>query len=116
LLVASILLFLNFGVLPAADARISARAAALDALRLDPSGQNISFGGLKRDWHYGLNYYFGRELPEWTSGAPLPEWLFTPEKNAAELERMGNGVREASRVGAPFAVLLHISPGVQNAP
>ncbi len=116
LVVASILVFLNFGVLPAADARISARPAALDALRLDPAGQNIAFSDLKRDWHYGLNYYFGRELPEWTRGAPLPEWLFTSEKNANELERRGDGVREASRVGAPFVVLLHISLDVRNSP
>ena len=116
LLVACILVFLNFGILPAADARISARAAALEALRLAPAGQNIAFSGLKRDWHYGLNYYFGRELPEWTPGAPLPEWLLISEKNVAELGRLGDRVREVSRAGAPSIVLLHVSPEGRSAP
>jgi 4-amino-4-deoxy-L-arabinose transferase-like glycosyltransferase len=116
LLVAAILAFLNFGVLPAVDAHISARRAALDALRQNPDGQNIAFSELKRDWHYGVNYYFDRELPEWTPGAPLPEWLFTSEKKAIELERQRNGIHEVSRVGAPFIVLLHVSPEIRSAP
>lgn len=116
LLVAAILVFLNFGLLPAADARISARRAALDALRQDPAGQNIAFSDLKRDWHYGVNYYFDRELPEWTPGASLPEWLFTSERNAIELERQRDGIHEVSRVAAPFVVLLHVSPEIRNVP
>ncbi|MBZ5662777.1 MAG: glycosyltransferase family 39 protein [Acidobacteriia bacterium] len=116
LVVVAALVFLNSGILPATDARISARAAANDALRLDLAGKNIAVYGLKRDWNYGLSYYFRRELPEWTPGKQLPEWLFTSDKNCAELERQRDRIREASRAGAPFAVLLHILPDVPNAP
>ena len=42
----------------------------------------------------------------------MPEWLFTSEKNAAELEKAGDRIREVSRVGAPFVVLLHVPPEV----
>jgi len=110
LLVVALLVFLNTAVLPAADSRISARAAAQDALRLLPPARDIAVLKLKRDWNYGLDYYFDRDLPEWTPGQPLPEWLFTNQRNAIELEHSGNRFREVSRVGAPFAVLLHVSP------
>ena len=115
LIVVCFVLFLNFGILPAADAGLSARKAAADALRLNPAMKNIALSDLKRDWHYEFNYYFSRELPEWAPGTPPPEWLLTSEKNAIELERMGSPVREVSRVGAPFAVLLHVAGPNQRA-
>ncbi len=114
LLVVLILSYLNVSVLPAADSCISARATAHDAFRLIPSAPDIAVSELKRDWNYGLNYYFGRELPEWTPGRPLPEWLFTSEPNAIALRRLGDRIHEVSRVGAPFVVLLHISPEVRS--
>jgi 4-amino-4-deoxy-L-arabinose transferase-like glycosyltransferase len=110
LLIVAILVFMNIGILPFADSRISARAAALESFRLNPSSQDVAVSELKRDWHYGLNYYFGRDLPEWTPGAPLPEWLFTNERNAIGLRRFGDRIHEVSRVGAPFVVLIHVSP------
>ena len=116
LLMAALLASMNVEILPFADSRISARKATRDTLRLNPSGRNIMVFGLSRDWNYGLDYYFGRELPEWTPGTPLPEWLFTKEGNAAEFERLGNQVREASRVGEPFAVLIHVPPTTGKMP
>jgi 4-amino-4-deoxy-L-arabinose transferase-like glycosyltransferase len=110
LLIVAILGFMNIGILPFADSRISARASALEGFRLNPSSQDVAVSELKRDWHYGLNYYFGRDLPEWAPGTPLPEWLFTNEKNAIELRRFGDRIHEVSRVGAPFVVLIHVSP------
>jgi hypothetical protein len=101
---------MNIGVLPAADSRISARMAARDALRLNPSARNIMVFGLTRDWNYGMDYYFARELPEWMPGTPLPEWLLTTAQQAAELARPGNQFQEVSRVGEPYAVLVHILP------
>ncbi|MGH9678513.1 MAG: glycosyltransferase family 39 protein [Candidatus Acidiferrales bacterium] len=110
LTVVSFLAFMNLEALPAADYRISARAAAADAQRLDPFMKDIGYRDLARNWHFGLNYYFNRELPEWTPGTPPPEWVFLPEKDAGELSGFGKRVREASRAGAPFAVLFHVSP------
>ncbi len=109
LCVAVILAFINFGMLPYADSRISVRSAAQDFLRQYPSGQDIAVFGLNRDWNYGLSYYFGRELPEWKPGPPLPEWLVTSPGNAAALARNGNQIQVVSRVGEPFTVLVHSS-------
>jgi len=116
LLVIALVGYANLSLLPAADGRISARAAAHHAFGLDPAAQNIAVYGLKRDWQYGLNYYFNRELPQWMPGAPWPEWLFTTEENADEFERPGNNIQEVSRAGAPFVVLLHVPPELRSVP
>ncbi len=110
LLIVTSVIFINVGVLPFADSRISARAAALESFRLNRSTGNVAVSDLKRDSHYGLNFYFGRDLPEWTPGDRLPEWLFTNERNAILLRRFGDRVHEVSRAGAPNVVLLHVSP------
>ena len=110
LLIVAILMFMNIEILPFADSRISARVAARESLRLIPPPRDLAVSELKRDWQYGLNYYFGRDLPEWTPGEPLPEWLFTNEKNAIALRRFGDRIHEVSRVGAPSVVLIHVSP------
>jgi len=116
LVMASLLTYMNVGILPKADSRISARNTARDSLRLNPSSQNVMVFGLTRDWMYGMEYYFGRELPEWAPGAPLPEWLLTNEGSAAEFERLGSQVHEASRVGEPLAVLLQTYSPTEKLP
>ena len=116
LLVALLLAIVNLEILPSADSRLSARAAAQDALRLNPSGRNIFVFGLSRDWNYGMDYYFGYELPEWTSGAPLPEWVVTTKGNAGIPERFANQFKVVSQVGEPFAVLIHLIPATGKLP
>jgi hypothetical protein len=116
LLVALLLAIVNLEILPSADSRLSARAAAQDALRLNPSGRNILVFGLSRDWNYGMDYYFGYELPEWTSGATLPEWVVTTKGNAAIPERFANQFKVVSQVGEPFAVVIHVTPATGKLP
>ena len=36
---------------------------------------DISTYELSRNWKYGLNFYFNRELPEWAPGSDEPEWI-----------------------------------------
>jgi 4-amino-4-deoxy-L-arabinose transferase-like glycosyltransferase len=110
LLMSALLAFMNIGILPFADSRISARMAVRDLLKLNPSARSFMVFGLTRDWNYGLNYYFGQELPEWMPGTPLPEWLLTTAQHAAELARPGNQFQEVSRIAEPYAVLVHILP------
>ncbi len=116
LLIAGLLVFMNLEILPSADSRVSARNAAQDSLRLNPSGQSVMVLGLTRDWNYGMDYYFGRELPEWSPGTPLPEWLLTNERDAAGFGRLGNQFHEIGRAGEPYAVLIHISPPTDKLP
>jgi hypothetical protein len=116
LLIAGLLVLMNVEILPSADSRISARSAAQDALRLNPSRRNIMVFGLSRDWMYGMDYYFGRELPEWTPGTPLPEWVVTTSGNSAIFERLANQIQVVSRVGEPLAVLIHIPSPTEKLP
>jgi 4-amino-4-deoxy-L-arabinose transferase-like glycosyltransferase len=115
-LMAILLAFMNVGILPSAESRISARKAARDALRLNPSGQNLMVFGLTRDWNYGMDYYFRRDLPEWTPGIPAPEWLLTTGRNADEFGPLENQFHEVSRVGEPYAVLFQYSPTIDKSP
>jgi len=114
LLIAALLTFMNVAILPFADAGISARKAASDGLRLNPSGDHVAVFELNRDWHYELNYYFRRDLPEWMSGTPLPEWLFTTERDAAKFQAFGNRIHQVSTVGAPHAILLHVTAAQED--
>jgi hypothetical protein len=113
ILISMLLTFMNIRILPAADSRISPRNMARDCFRINPSGENVAVFGLTRDWQYGMNYYFGRELPEWKPGTPMPQWLLTNKGNADGFVRAGDQfqqIHQASRAGEPFAVLLHVTP------
>jgi 4-amino-4-deoxy-L-arabinose transferase-like glycosyltransferase len=116
LLMAALLMFMNIKILPPADSRISARNAARDSFRLNPSGQNVMVFGLTRDLNYGMDYYFGRQLQEWTPGTPLPEWLLTNAGHAAGFASLGNQFQEVSRIGEPYAVLVHVTPPTDKLP
>jgi 4-amino-4-deoxy-L-arabinose transferase-like glycosyltransferase len=65
-----ILLFIaNRMVLPGLDALLSARPAAQGLLKHYPEASNeIAVYHLPRAFEYELNYYFGKELPEWAPG------------------------------------------------
>jgi len=59
----------NRMVLPGLDALLSARPAAERLLKNYPLASNeIAVYHLPRAFGYELNYYFGKELPEWASG------------------------------------------------
>jgi 4-amino-4-deoxy-L-arabinose transferase-like glycosyltransferase len=116
LVVAALVAYMNVGILPPADSAISARSLARESFLLNPSANNIAVYGLTREWSYGLNYYFDRELPKWTRDAPLPEWLFTSETNAITLLPPGNQIDARSNTGARRVVLLHVSSSREKSP
>jgi hypothetical protein len=108
LLTAALLAFMNLKILPAVDRQISARTIARDCFRFNPSCKNVSFFGLSRESRYGLDYYFGRKVPEWTPGTPPPEWLLTTSGIARGL--IGDRFNQVSSSGEPFVVLLKNTP------
>jgi 4-amino-4-deoxy-L-arabinose transferase-like glycosyltransferase len=115
IVVAALVAFLNAGILPSADSHFSARALARYSLQLNPSGKDIALYGLTRDWSYGLNYYFGRELPERMDGPVSSEWLFTSESNAMKLWHPGDQIYGIHNMSAPRVVLIHVaSSGVNS--
>jgi 4-amino-4-deoxy-L-arabinose transferase-like glycosyltransferase len=109
LVVAGLVAVVVVGILPPAGPGISARNIARKSFLLNPSGNNVGVFGITRDWSYGLNYYFGRELPVWTGSAPLPEWLFTREIDANKFLQPGDIIYGISEIDAQRVVLLHSS-------
>jgi 4-amino-4-deoxy-L-arabinose transferase-like glycosyltransferase len=97
----------NRRILPQLDTYISPRAAARAGQIQLGAAENLSVYRLRRAWHYGLNFYLHRNLPEWTPQSPHPAWLYTSSAGLSELERMGTrfAVTEGS---SPEALLVRV--------
>ncbi|HMD07759.1 MAG TPA: phospholipid carrier-dependent glycosyltransferase [Candidatus Acidoferrum sp.] len=83
------------------DQRYSARSAA-EAARIvwnNYSPDRSSTYKLTRSFQYGLNFYFHRELPEWTPDGTAPGWVFALAKDEGELRNRG--------LTCPFNALRH---------
>jgi 4-amino-4-deoxy-L-arabinose transferase-like glycosyltransferase len=81
-------IFTNVRVLPALDPFFSARWHR-SFLALDQHPERIFTYRLKRSWNYGLAFYFGRELPEWSPGDPDPALVLTSSDGLHEMEQHG---------------------------
>jgi len=105
LLIAGFVELANRAAVPALDAHLSPRAAA-SAL---PAGneQEVAVYRLHRAWHYGLNFYLHRELPEWKPELAAPKWIYASEDGAAELARTPTGAKIVQRISRQ-AVLLRL--------
>lgn len=97
----------NRSVLPQLDAYLSPRAAARAGQAQAGAAENLGVHGLRRDWHFGLNFYFHRELPEWNSQSPRPAWLYTTNAGLADLERLGLRFTVVER-SSPRAMLVRV--------
>jgi 4-amino-4-deoxy-L-arabinose transferase-like glycosyltransferase len=65
----ALVLIANLGVLPELDALLSARSDSFSLTRTyEVKPEEVAVYRLPRAYQYSLDYYFGRELPEWTSG------------------------------------------------
>jgi 4-amino-4-deoxy-L-arabinose transferase-like glycosyltransferase len=105
---------MNVEVLPIVDSKLSARRVAHQFLIRDSASKDVAVV-VARDWRYGLDYYVGRDLPEWDPRTPLPEWLFANEETARGLEQSGIEIQQINGVSSPYAVLLHTLPGAKKA-
>jgi len=91
-------------IAPRLDPDLSSRTAA-ELLAAEAKGsEGIAVFELHRAWHYGLNFYFHRELPKWEpatepTAASRPQLLVT---SAAGLDAL-------RRSGAPHVVLHTVS-------
>ncbi|MDE3137507.1 MAG: glycosyltransferase family 39 protein [Acidobacteriota bacterium] len=84
----------GFEVLPRLDPLVSARAMAESIVYVGPPRTPVEQYHLQRDWTYGLNYYFGHELPEWSTADPQTVCVYTTWEGLATIER-SNSVIEA---------------------
>jgi 4-amino-4-deoxy-L-arabinose transferase-like glycosyltransferase len=97
----------NRRILPQLDPYLSPRAAARAAQARSVATEDFAVYALRREWQFGLNFYFQRELPEWSPRAPRPAWVYTNAAGLAEFERLG--VRfTVIESGSPQAMLLRV--------
>ena len=74
----------NLEILPQLDRQISARYYA-NFLRNYAHPDRLFIYQVPRAWDYGLAFYFGRELPEWSPSDPDPALVLSPQKGAAAI-------------------------------
>jgi 4-amino-4-deoxy-L-arabinose transferase-like glycosyltransferase len=88
-LVALLIVAASLGPLPRLDPYISARQVARLTLEETRGSEPVTFLGIGRSLRYGLDFYLGRPLPEWTPEQVRPVWIWITPGWAAELERRG---------------------------
>jgi 4-amino-4-deoxy-L-arabinose transferase-like glycosyltransferase len=73
------------------DSLVSARPAlqAAQSVWNNYSPERASTYKLRRSFQYTLNFYFHRELPEWSAEGVRPGWVFTAGRETIELRRLG---------------------------
>jgi 4-amino-4-deoxy-L-arabinose transferase-like glycosyltransferase len=78
----------NLFILPQVEGRFSARPYA-EFLRNDAHPNRIFTYRAPRAFNYGLAFYFGRELPEWSPADPDPAFVLSTKAGLAEIQKMG---------------------------
>ena len=107
LMVASTVEVANWVVLPRLDSRISARPLAQRLNAADPSGSDLATYELSRNWKYGLNFYYNRELPEWAPGSSEPKWILAGIPDRLFWERYELESVKSSGENEPPIFLFH---------
>ncbi len=90
--VALMLWQLNANVLPRLDPLISTRAAAQDAADLADGGPVHAYW-LRNAWHYGLEYYLGRHVPEWNRQDPAGSVVMTTDLGMRAMQMQDASLR-----------------------
>ncbi len=107
-----ILLFIaNHKVLPGVDAYVSVRPAASSLIStFHPKPDEIAVCRMPRAYQYGLDYYFGSELPEWTAENSKAKFLFCNSESLRDPLLSGvPGMGQSASAGDEkiFFVVLH---------
>jgi 4-amino-4-deoxy-L-arabinose transferase-like glycosyltransferase len=83
-----LLLIANRMIVPGIDAFISARPTATGLIKLyAPKPDEVAVFHLPRAYGYGLNYYFGMDLPEWTPENTRASFLFFSMDSLTQLNQ-----------------------------
>jgi 4-amino-4-deoxy-L-arabinose transferase-like glycosyltransferase len=78
----------NLYILPQVEGRFSARPYA-EFLRNDAHPNRIFTYQAPRAFNYGLAFYFGRELPEWSPSDPDPAFVLSTKAGLEAIQKMG---------------------------
>ncbi len=95
-------------LLPAVDPAVSARAHA-EFMRNDQHPDRIFTYQLRRNWIYGLNFYFRREIPEWSPKDPMPALVLTTPAGLEQIRKLGRVSGEIEQT-QPGLVYVPITP------
>jgi 4-amino-4-deoxy-L-arabinose transferase-like glycosyltransferase len=93
-------------LLPSLDGQVSPRAAARTILNAEGGPRPVAVYRISRAWQYGLNFYFDKEIPEWTP-QPGYAWVITNDAGSYELRRLGVHRVEERRISRQ-ATVLHL--------
>ena len=118
-LTACLLIAANWFVVPRIDSAVSSRAAARAFLAAE-SGRGFastekipagSLGSYKLDraWQFGLEYYLGHQIPEWTPESGGSFWLFTNDAGCRDIRRRGMECTPVQQT-ASSAWLVRVQP------
>jgi 4-amino-4-deoxy-L-arabinose transferase-like glycosyltransferase len=116
-LVSVLLAVANWSVLPSLDVNYSSRATAIAAAPIVGAAGNanaVDVCKLDRSWQYGLEYYLGRAMPEWTPAESTPILVFTNEGGCKDIQRRGLNCDVLQKT-APAAWLVRVSTSVKLA-
>jgi len=104
-------------ILPALDPAMSARPHA-EFMRNDQHPDRIFTYELRRDWNYGLAFYFRRELPEWMPSDPGPAFVLTTRKGLEEIRKFGrvSGEIEQEKPGLVYVPVRPVPVTTTAAP
>ena len=108
LLMIALLEISNVGILPQVSHLISSRELANAIRSQGQSATNVAEYKLPRSWDYGLHFYLGKELTEWTPEMPQPDWIITTPQAALEISNQGIRMQEVKHVSPPTIILLHV--------
>jgi hypothetical protein len=94
-------------ILPPLDPALSARPHA-EFMRNDQHPDRIFIYQLRRSWIWGLNFYFRRELPEWSPGDPLPALVLTTPAGLEQIRKLGrvSGEVEQAQPGLMYVPVI----------
>ncbi|HEV2386972.1 MAG TPA: phospholipid carrier-dependent glycosyltransferase [Candidatus Acidoferrales bacterium] len=95
--------------LPQLDPYLSARDAARAAESVAGQNAAIETYRLPRDWQYGLNYYFDRELGEWSPAEYGWRLVYTTPRNVSALAAGGRRVTRTAGLRGGL-VLAQVAP------
>ena len=95
---------LNAMLLPRLDPLISTRAVAHDAADL-AAGRPVHAYELHRTWHYGLEYYLGRQVHEWSGQDPAGSVVMTTARGLRAMQTRDASLQVLRRV-SDHAVLV----------
>jgi 4-amino-4-deoxy-L-arabinose transferase-like glycosyltransferase len=108
-LVAASVELASLTLLPALDPIVSARTHA-EFMRNDQRPDRIFTYQLGRNWIYGLNFYFRRELPEWSPGDSLAALVLTTPAGLERIRNLGrvSGEIEQSQPGLVYVPIAAV--------